>query len=186
MRISPRLLPLLLAAFVLSPGLSASQQKPSRPAPKPVAPATRPAPAAPTTTKDPFIGVWKLSAEKSKYESSAPRGLTRTYEDRGGGTIFMTTDVMTSQGAAHSYLVYKRDGKQYPEAAVGADSVRFVTVTAIDPRTEEMYSIADGKRSEKPITTSISADGMTMTQVVSGRTSKGQAFTNTAVFDKQP
>jgi hypothetical protein len=165
---------MLLAALVLSSAVSA--QKP--------APAVRP---AASRVADPFIGVWKLSAEKSKYESGgAPRSFTRTYEDRGGGTIFMTTDVTIPQGSARAYLVYRRDGKPYPEAAVGADSIRMVTVRAVDPRTEDVYFIVDGKASEKPSTITISADGMTMTQVVNGMNSKGKPFTNTVVYDKQP
>jgi hypothetical protein len=44
----------------------------------------------------------------------------------------------------------------------------------------------NGKTSETPSTITISADGMTMTQVVSGRDAKGKAFTNTIVYDKQP
>jgi hypothetical protein len=61
-----------------------------------------------------------------------------------------------------------------------------VTVKAIDPRTEDIYFIVDGKASEKPSTVTISADGMTMTQVVSGTTSKGKPFTNRVVYDRQP
>jgi hypothetical protein len=139
------------------------------------------------SSKDPFLGVWKLSAEKSTYEAGgAPRSFTRTYEDRGGGTIFMTTDVSVAEGSTRAYLVYRRDGQPYPEAAVGAGSIRMVTIKAVDPRTEDMYVIVDGKTSERPITITISADGMTMTQVVSGKSSKGQPFTDTLVYDKQP
>jgi hypothetical protein len=159
---------ILLTAVMLSPAVSA--QRASQPA----------------KAKDPFIGVWKLSAEKSKYEAGgAPKSFTRTYEDRGGGTIFMTTDVTIPQGSARAYLVYRRDGKPYPEAAVGAESIRMVTVNAVDPRTEDVYFIVDGKTSEKPSTITISADGQTMTQVVNGKNSKGQPFTNTVVYDKQ-
>jgi hypothetical protein len=81
----------LLAALALSSSVSAQST------------ATRARPAA---AKDPFIGVWKLSAEKSRYESGgAPKSFTRTYEDRGGGTIFLTTDVTVPQGSARAYLV---------------------------------------------------------------------------------
>jgi hypothetical protein len=174
MRNSRPALMLLLAALVFSAGVSA--QKPARSA--------KPGIAA---TRDPFIGVWKLSAEKSKYESGgAPKSFTRTYEDRGGGTIFMTTDVTIPQGSARAFLVYRRDGKPYPEAAVGADSIRMVTVKSVDRRTEDVYFIVDGKASEKPSTITIAGDGMTMTQVVNGTTSKGKPFTNTVVYDKQP
>ena len=159
MRNSRPVLMFLLATLVLSSGVSA--QTPAR--------TVRP---AASRAADPFIGIWKLSAEKSKYESGgAPRSFTRTYEDRGGGTIFMTTD--------------RRDGKPYPEAAVGAESIRMVTVRAVDSRTEDVYFLADGKAPEKPSTITISADGMTMTQVVNGTNSKGKPFTNTVVYEKQ-
>jgi len=165
---------LLLGAVVLSSGVSAQNQ----------ARAVKPALAA---TKDPFVGVWKLSAERSKYESGgAPKSFTRTYEDRGGGTIFMTTDVSIPQGSTRAYLVYRRDGKPYPEAALGAESIRMVTVTALDSRTESMSVLVDGKAPSTPTTISISPDGLTMTQVVTGTNSKGKAFTNTVGYERQP
>jgi glutamyl-tRNA reductase len=97
----------------------------------------------------------------------------------------MTTDVTIPQGSTRAYLVYRRDGKPYPEAAVGVESIRMVTITAIDSRTEEVDVIVNGTASQKP-TITISADGMTMTQVMSGRDAKGKGFTNTVVYDKQP
>ena len=98
----------------------------------------------------------------------------------------MTTDVTIPQGSARAYIVYRRDGQPYPEAAVGAEVIRMVSVKAVDCRTEDVYFIVDGKTSEKPSTITISADGLTMTQVVSGKNAKGQPFTNTVVYDKQP
>jgi hypothetical protein len=160
-----------LTALALSFAMPASGQNPSRG----------------SRTQDPFLGVWKLSAEKSKYEAGgAPKSFTRTYEDRGGGTIFMTTDVIVPQGSARAYLVYRRDGKPYPEAAVGAEAIRMVSVNSVNPRTEDVYLILDGKTAEKPSTITISPDGMTMTQVVNGMNSKGKPFTNTVVYDRQP
>src|SRR5512138_741365 len=179
MRNSQHALILLMAILVLSSGVVATPQTTSRPA-KPAA--VSPTPPRAPNTKDPFIGVWKLNPQKSKYESGgAPTSFTRSYEDRGGGTIFMTTDVTIPQGSTRAYLVYRRDGKPYPEAAVGVQSIRMVSVMATDPRTENVYFIVDGKPSETPSTITISADGMTMTQVVSGRDAKGKAFTNTVV-----
>jgi hypothetical protein len=200
MRNSRCALILLIATLVLPSALVAAPQTSSRPAKPAAAPqkSSRPAkPAAASETprpapvtappKDPFIGVWKLNPQKSKYESGgAPTSFTRTYEDRGGGTIFMTTDVTIPQGSTRAYLVYRRDGKPYPEAAVGVESIRMVTITAIDSRTEDVAVIVNGTASQTPSTITISADGMTMTQVVSGRDAKGKAFTNTVVYDKQP
>ena len=187
MRNSQHALILLIAIWVLSSGVGATPQTPTRPAkPAVVSPTPRRAATAPTTN-DPFIGVWKLNPGKSKYEAGgAPTSFTRTYEDRGGGTIFMTTDVTIPQGSTRAYLVYRRDGKPYPEAAAGVQSIRMVSVKAVDTRTEDVYLVVDGKTSETPSTITISADGMTMTQVVSGRDGKGKAFTNTVVYDKQP
>ena len=180
-----RLLFALLLVTSLSVGLAAGQRSAS-PAPKPAGRAQKPAAAAARTT-DPFIGVWRLSAEKSKYESGGPpKSFIRTYEDRGGGTIFMTIDAASAQGATtRAYLVYKRDGRPYPEAATGAESIRLVTVRLSNPRTEEITFIVDGKTLESGNTIAISADGMTMTQTVSGKNAQGRTFTNTVVFDKQ-
>jgi hypothetical protein len=176
----------LVAISVLSCGVVASAQN-SKPQPKPTTRATRP--ATTPVRRDPFIGVWRLSAEKSTYESGgAPRGFTRTYEDRGNGTIFMTTDVVGGSGTTtRSYLVYRRDGKPYPESAIGVESIRLVTVKAIDRNTEELAFVVGDKPAENSTTmrVSISADGRTMTQVLSGKTAQGRAFTNTLVFDKQ-
>jgi hypothetical protein len=176
----------LIAALALSCGAVAFAQTKPKPAPKALAPTPRS-----TTTpvrSDPFVGVWRLSAEKSKYESGgAPKGFTRTYEDRGNGTIFMTTDVVGAQGTTRSYLVYKRDGKPYPEAALGVDSIRLVTVKAVDRYTEELAFLVGGKPAENTTTikVSVSPDGRTMTQVLSGKTGQGRTFTNTLIFDKQ-
>jgi hypothetical protein len=182
-----RLAVFLLIATLISSGVVAAPQTRPRPAtPAAASPTPRRAPTAPVT-QDPFIGAWKLNPAKSKYETGgAPTSFTRTYEDRGGGTIFMTTDVTIPQGSTRAYLVYRRDGKPYPEAAAGVQSIRMVSVKAVDPRTEDVYLVVDGKASETPSTITISADGMTMTQVVSGRDAKGKAFTNTIVYDKQP
>jgi hypothetical protein len=176
----------VVAVFALSCATVAFAQNPPTPPQKATARAPRPATPA---RGNPFVGVWRLSAAKSTYESGgAPRGFTRTYEDRGNGTIFMTTDVVGEEGiTTRSYLVYKRDGKPYPEAAIGVESIRLVTVKAIDRFTEELAFIVGGKPVENiaRITVSVSADGGTMTQVLSGKTGQGRAFTNTLVFDKQ-
>jgi hypothetical protein len=171
---------ILLIALALSCSTVAFAQRAPKPAAKPTARTSRS--STTPVRSDPFVGVWRLTAEKSKYESGgAPRGFTRTYEDRGNGTIFMTTDVVNAQGTTtRSYLVYKRDGKPYPEAALGVETIRLVTVKAIDRYTEELAF-----ENAPTIMVSVSADGRTMTQVLSGKTGQGRTFTNTLIFDKQ-
>ena len=178
----------LIAASALSWTTVALAQNPAKPAAKPTATTRSTRPATAPVRRDPFIGVWRLSAEKSTYENGrAPAGFTRTYEDRGGGTIFMTTDVAGEGNTTRSYLVYKRDGKSYPEAAIGVESIRMVTVTAINRSTEQLAFGVAGKPVDNAttITVSVSPDGRTMTQVLSGKTGQGRTFTNTLVFDKQ-
>ena len=99
---------------------------------------------------DPFAGVWRLNVEKSLYEAGRPpRSFTRTYEDRGGGVIFLTVDSVSASGAAaRAYLVYKRDGKPYPESAAGVRTVRMVAVRAVDNLTEEVGTVTDGRVTE--------------------------------------
>src|SRR5262245_36240238 len=127
MRNSRDVLILLIAVPVLSSDVLATPQTRSRPAKPAAVSPTPPRSVTTQSTKDPFIGAWKLNREKSKYESGgAPTSFTRTYEDRGGGTIFMTTDVTIPQGSARTYLVYRRDGKAYPQAAAGVQSFRLV------------------------------------------------------------
>ena len=136
---------------------------------------------------DPFAGVWRLNVEKSLYEAGRPpRSFTRTYEDRGGGVIFLTVDSVNANGvAARAYLVYKRDGKPYPESAAGTRAVRMVAVRAVDANTEEIGSVVDGRVTETGNTLSLSRDRKTLTQTMKGVTPDGRPYTNVVVYDKQ-
>ena len=137
---------------------------------------------------DPFTGVWRLSVEKSLYEAGrAPRSFTRTYEDRGGGTMFLTVDSVSASGAAtRAYLVYKRDGRPYPESAAGTRAVRMVSVRAVDNLTEEIGTVVDGRVTESGNTLTVSRDRRTLTQTLKGVTPDGRPYTNIVVYEKQP
>ena len=136
---------------------------------------------------DPFAGVWRLNVEKSLYEAGRPpRSFTRTYEDRGGGVMFLTVDSVNANGvAARAYLVYKRDGKPYPESAAGTRAVRMVAVRAVDNLTEEVGTVTDGRVTEAGNTLSVSRDRKTLTQTMKGVTPDGRPYTNVVVYDKQ-
>jgi hypothetical protein len=141
-------------------------------------------------TADPFIGTWKLVPEKSKYESGQPpQNFTRTYEDRGGGVIFMTVESVNAQGATRrSYVAYKRDGKPYPEGVAGDTAVRMSATKSIDPYTEEVEFFVDGVRAVTGTTDTtivISKDGRTMTQQLRTTAQDGRRITNVAVYEKQ-
>jgi hypothetical protein len=137
---------------------------------------------------DPFIGVWKVNPDKSVYESGRPpRSFTRSYEDRGGGTILLTVDGVGASGAASRlFVVYKRDGKPYPESTTGARVVRMVTVRAVDANTED-FAVSDGRTSTEPgaNTLNVSKDRKTLTQTLKGITPDGRPYTNIIVYDRQ-
>ena len=136
---------------------------------------------------DPFAGVWRLNVEKSLYEAGRPpRSFTRTYEDRGGGTIFLTVDSVSAGGVAtRVHLVYKRDGKPYPESAAGLRTVRMVSVRAVDNLTEEIGTVVDGRVTESGNTLAVSRDRKTLTQTLKGVTPDGRPYTNVVVYEKQ-
>jgi hypothetical protein len=139
---------------------------------------------------DPFIGTWKLSPEKSKYESGTPpQNFTRTYEDRGGGVVFMTVTSVTAQGATRrSWVAYKRDGKPYPEGVAGDTAVRMSATRSVDLFTEEVEFYVDGVKATTGTTSTtmtISKDGRTLTQQLRTTGQDGRVTTNVAVYDRQ-
>jgi hypothetical protein len=136
---------------------------------------------------DPFNGVWRLNIEKSVYEAGRPpTSFTRTYEDRGGGTMFLTVESVNAAGAtSRVYLVYKRDGKPYPESAAGMRTVPMVSVRAVDNLTEEI-TVVDGGASEGGSNTlTVSRDRKTLTQTLKGVTADGRPYTNVIVYERQ-
>lgn len=142
-------------------------------------------------TIDPFVGTWKIVPEKSTYENGQPpRNFTRTYEDRGGGVLLMTIETVNNQGVARrSYVAFKRDGKPYPEGAVGATAVRMSATTAVDSHTDEVVFFTDGVRVETGTirtTMTVSKDGKSLTQKMYILGQDGRQVTNTAVYEKQP
>jgi alkylation response protein AidB-like acyl-CoA dehydrogenase len=143
--------------------------------------------AQPATAQgaDPFAGVWQLNVEKSVYEAGRPpKSFTRTYEDRGGGVVLLTVESVSSAGAStRVHLVYKRDGKPYPESTLQARVIRMVAVRAVDASTEEVR-VVDG-RSETGNTLTVSRDRQTLTQTMKGVTADGRPFTNVIVYEKQ-
>ena len=136
---------------------------------------------------DPFIGVWKVNPEKSVYEAGrAPRSFTRSYEDRGGGTILLTVEGVSASGAASRlFLVYKRDGKPYPESTTGARAVRMIAVRAVDNFTEEVAVVGAASGSDGGNTLAVSRDRKTLTQTMKGIAPDGRPYTNVVIYERQ-
>jgi len=134
-------------------------------------------------TGDPRLGTWKLNLAKSKFTGIAPREQTRVYEDRGGGIVFYTQTTTTATGATTVTLVlFKLDGKEYPQLPRSAETTTTVAQKRIDAHTIEGTINADGNVTAG-FTQVVSADGKTLTYT--NKDAKGQPTGTVQVFDKQ-
>jgi hypothetical protein len=131
---------------------------------------------------DPRIGTWKLNLAKSKFAATPPKSIIRVYEDRKGGTVFSTITTTPASGAAAVMLVlYKLDGKEYPQVPLAAETTNVVIQRLVDAHTVEGVQKRDGKV-VGGFTQVVSADGKTLTYTP--KDAQGQP-TGTQVFDKQ-
>ena len=134
-------------------------------------------------TKDPRIGRWQLNLSKSKFTGTAPRSATRVYEDRGGGIVFFTVTTMTATGQTNATLVlYKLDGKDYPQIPREAETMTVVSQRLVDAHTIEAVTKANGKV-VSTFTQVVSADGKTLTYTL--KDAQGKPTGVVQVFDKQ-
>jgi hypothetical protein len=110
---------------------------------------------------NPFIGQWKLNPSKSDFS-----GETEKYEDAGGGKIRLTSGALS--------FTFTTDGKEHAGMFAGD----LVSVKQIDPKTWEETIHRKGKVLET-ITSTLSDDGNTLTEVVKGTRPDGSSFENT-------
>src|SRR4029077_10387598 len=72
---------------------------------------------------DPRIGRWQLNAAKSKFTGATPKSITRVYEARGGGIFLSTITTTPASGMPNVlFILYKVDGKEYPQVPRGAET----------------------------------------------------------------
>ena len=134
------------------------------------------------TTKDPRIGRWQLNLSKSKITGTPPKSATRVYEDRGGGIVFFTVTTVTATGTTETLVLYRLDGKDYPQVRREAETVTVVSQRLTDARTIEAVTKQDGKV-VSTFTQTVSADGKTLTYTL--KDAQGKPTGAVQVFDKQ-
>jgi len=111
--------------------------------------------------ENPFAGTWKLNPAKSKLT-----GGTTKFEKTASGAIRWS-----NSGLSYTFNV---DGKEYPGPYGGV-----IVWKQIDDRTWELaYEIGNRKDTR---TVNLSPDGQTMTTVIKGNRSNGEAFQNTVI-----
>src|SRR5689334_5575111 len=94
---------------------------------------------------DPRIGSWKLNVAKSKFNGTAPKSITRLYEDRGGIVLSTITTTPPSGPANVLFVLFKIDGKEYPQIPRGAETTNTVSQRLVDAHTVEAITKRDGK-----------------------------------------
>ena len=133
-------------------------------------------------TKDPRIGRWQLNLSKSKFTGTPPKSITRLYEDRGGGIVLFMSTTVSATGTNATLVLYKLDGKDYPQVPREAETVTVVAQRLSDARTIEAVTKQDGKV-VATFTQTVSADGKTLTYTP--KDAQGKPTGNVQVFDRQ-
>jgi len=131
---------------------------------------------------DPRIGSWKLNVAKSKFNGAPPKSITRLYEDRGGGIVLSTITTTPTSGPANVlFVLFKIDGKEYPQIPRGAETTNTVSQRLVDAHTVEAITKRDGKV-VSGFTQVVSADGKTLTYTPKDAQGKP---TGVQVFERQ-
>ncbi len=139
-----------------------------------------PAHAQPT---DPFMGTWRLNAQKSKYTPGpVPKSIVTIYEPAGKGLKVSVTNETAGAKIQYSYTS-NLDGTDSPVTGnnPNADTV---AVRRIDARTLEVVSKKGGKVTLTQ-RNALSADGKSRTVTTTGTDPQGQKVNNVSVFEKQ-
>jgi hypothetical protein len=138
---------------------------------------------------DPWIGTWKLNLAKSKYDPGpAPKSQTLKIEAVAGGGQKHTFDGVNAEGEkTHSERTAKFDGTDVPVQAVAPPPTTMNTnaFQRTGDRSFEVTGKVDGKPGRTTTRVTISADGKTMTQTVTGTNAQGKQVNNIVVYEKQ-
>lgn len=141
------------------------------------------------SVQGPWLGVWKLNVERSRYHSGAPpAGTNRTYVMRAvrPDTFDIIIDSTSPAGVQTMHMETRGarfDGKEYHEVGNPvADTNRF-RITG-----ERAYEFVESKNGVAviTITVEISPDGRTRTSQQQSTGPDGKARLNIAVWDRQP
>ena len=133
---------------------------------------------------DSLVGTWKMNPGKSTFDPPpGPRAQTMRIERSGSDAVTITTDIVDANGQAqHTVRTTRFDGNDVPVRGGLPGATQ--TYTAIDDHT---YQIVGKLNGVPRLTTraTISADGTTLTTLVSGPDPQGRLVHNSGVYEKQ-
>ena len=135
---------------------------------------------------DPFLGTWKLNLAKSKQsEGKPPMSFIQKYESNGSGGIKSTADLVRDDGVSeHVEYSANFDGKPYPHNNDRPASGSIV-LKRIDSHTFETQTFRPGATVPGVTTRNVIANGKTMTLTAKGVNTRGLAFENISVYERQ-
>ena len=131
-----------------------------------------------------FIGTWKLIPEKSRFASDPPppKSLTMTFQPDGEKVRLIVNGVDTAGKAIKNDNSILWDGKSHPENGPMGPSM--VAVQRVNDR-ENKVTIEVGGKKVLTISSVLSKDGKTMTNVGDGVTPQGEKTHFVEVLQKQ-
>jgi len=138
---------------------------------------------------DPFLGTWQLNLMKSSFPGPPPvRPHVLSFEQNRDGSIVGLFFELDDQGkrTAVAKIVYRYDGKDYQDtdAQTGAPAENSLAFTRVDARTVDViHKLNQGKLVFKE-RRSVSADGKTMTFVMTASDATGRTVSVIQVFDR--
>jgi hypothetical protein len=138
----------------------------------------------------PLVGTWKLNLAKSKYNPGPPPRSGTTKITAVAGGIKLVADGVDDKGqATRVSYTSKFDGKDSPEKATIGGKPNPNNADAIAWKKIDDYTYeSTAKLKGQVVTTTrytISRDGKTRTNSVTGKDAQGQSVNNTAVYEKQ-
>ena len=135
---------------------------------------------------NPFLGTWKLSVEKSKFEPGpAPKSMTRTVTAEGEGAKYSFRGISADGKRVAYSFTSNYDGKDSPitgkGAPGGADTIALKRISA-------NKVTATLKRQGKTVGKSeseVSADGKVTTVKGKGKNPDGTAYSQESLYEKK-
>jgi hypothetical protein len=148
--------------------------------------------AVPAMAADPIIGTWKLNVAKSKFSPAMqaitkrppPKEYTEVYREIEGDQIEFTTHEILADGSSRSgHLIWPRQGGTVKVLQGGVEGLTYVE-TLIGPGDWYVTALQDGKQFGIRHKT-LSKDGKTKRETITGTDSAGKPFEQIEVFDRQ-
>lgn len=132
---------------------------------------------------DGFMGTWKQNLAKSTYSPGpAPKSATYTHT-QDGDWVIQKCDFINSEGKSISTTTrFKRNGKEYPYTSFSG-AHKTITSKRINARTNE--AIVKYGTEKETVRDVLSADGKTITRIITGIDTKGQLIRESQVYEKQ-